>query len=307
MQALNFFRKAKEEIKNKVLDRVRPEYEQTKAEITEWLEIGSRAQKFVLPLGGRIVNDGLKGLPQEIRLPYPEIVLEYEVQPGTISVSEMEFGKEGTAPFPKRILIAKQVNPTQIVLAAMVFNSDTQSWMILPYLKAILIGKEWGSRAENIDYLSNHKKEVQRDDLYATYRPLAGYEKNLPPNWPKAATIDFVDETRALLELIEALSCSNVGTQVLPTRQKLNKGALKRGALPFDDYRILVIKNKQAGSTEEWPMFEEIDTRCSPREHLRRGHRRTYASGVSVWIQSTVVNPGTRGKINKDYLVQKMK
>lgn len=43
-------------------------------------------------------------------------------------------------------------------------------------------------------------------------------------------------------------------------------------------------------------------THASPKEHVRMGHKRTYASGKEVWVKETIVNEGSpRGKVDKDY------
>lgn len=42
---------------------------------------------------------------------------------------------------------------------------------------------------------------------------------------------------------------------------------------------------------------------ASPREHLRRGHYRTTKSGVRYFVRSTVVNEGSKGKVDKEYKV----
>ena len=41
---------------------------------------------------------------------------------------------------------------------------------------------------------------------------------------------------------------------------------------------------------------------ASPREHLRRGHYRT-RNGVKYFVRSTVVNEGSKGKVDKEYKV----
>jgi len=82
----------------------------------------------------------------------------------------------------------------------------------------------------------------------------------------------------------------------LPTRQKLNKSAVKRGALPFDEYHILTLD----GHTKTTGNSKTFGDRRSPREHLRRGHIRRLEN-KKIWINSMVVNAGNHGKIHKSY------
>jgi hypothetical protein len=79
--------------------------------------------------------------------------------------------------------------------------------------------------------------------------------------------------------------------------RKLNKGAAKRGALPFDEYRVLVVNapGKEGAAQEH---SAGAMTHRSPREHLRRGHIRIYQSGRRIWVNSTLVNAGVGGRIS---------
>jgi hypothetical protein len=43
--------------------------------------------------------------------------------------------------------------------------------------------------------------------------------------------------------------------------------------------------------------------RHSPREHMRRGHYRTYRSGKRIWVEGMTVNRGKGGRIDKDYVI----
>ena len=95
-----------------------------------------------------------------------------------------------------------------------------------------------------------------------------------------------------LLNFLNALACSNVHTEKLPTR----KPSKTLGALPFDEYHVLTIDrpagtgNGHAGGSHR-----------SPREHLRRGHIRRLPTGSKIWVNAAVINAGAGGKIRKQY------
>ena len=94
---------------------------------------------------------------------------------------------------------------------------------------------------------------------------------------------------------LNALACSNVKTQKLYAKQPRKQ---KKNSLPFDDYHILMLTNKSSNGTHG-----NHSEHRSPREHLRRGHIRRCHSGVTTWINSMVVNAGTKGKVTKDYKI----
>ena len=107
----------------------------------------------------------------------------------------------------------------------------------------------------------------------------------------------MMDECNSVMGLIEALSCKNVGIEALPQR-KMNKGAMKRGALPFSSYHVLTVTNQ----SKHVKGYGDAHHR-SPREHLRRGHIRRLTTG-NTWVNSTVVNAGIGSKIIKTYALE---
>jgi hypothetical protein len=97
-----------------------------------------------------------------------------------------------------------------------------------------------------------------------------------------------------VLSLLNALACSNVKTE----DRKLSK-PLKKGALPFDTYKVLTVESKRSSGI----FGSAISERHSPREHIRRGHIRVLPT-KKIWINNTVVNAGTVGKVHKSYLMR---
>lgn len=234
--------------------------------------------KFVLPEGGRIFNDELKGLPEKLRLPFPVVVIEYKVSGESVDSQQQVLNSF------KRIAVAKEGENDIIEVFSIFHETDSDSWFVVP-ASAILNGKNAGCYV-------NSKFQIG----------LHSYIKNLP-GWDQRLANDLADEAIAVCELIEALSCSNVSHEALPVR-KLNKSAAKRGAKPFDEYRILTVSSSSANPNQRGGGI--VGDRRSPREHLRRGHIRVLQDKRKIWVQSTVVNAGTSGRVFHDYDLRKM-
>lgn len=104
------------------------------------------------------------------------------------------------------------------------------------------------------------------------------------------------DALVCFMGFLNALQCSNVVIDKLPAQHR--PGKQPKNALPFDSYHVLTLKPAKGAADG----LHNFDHR-SPREHLRRGHIRRYASGLKVWVNATVVNPGIGARVDKDYRV----
>lgn len=298
MQPLNYLRQATEELRRLYIPAVRSQWPQEASTCEQLLEAAKEAPKFILPSGGRILNDKLRGLPDEIRLPYERIVIEYEGAKGSEGLVERVFGSTNACPAPKRIVIAEEVEGWIHVYSIVQMTSQGHTcWIMQPYAAAMR--KDFDQHAKPEMGVPLEKDELI-DGLSFVPIPI-GREvvARLGPNWTRNAYCDLIDEGNAVLELVEALSCSNVSHEALPVRP-LNKAAARRGALPFDEYRVLVVNAPGAGSGG----IDGGGTHRSPREHLRRGHIRRLQSGRRIWIQSTIVNAGAAGKITSTYQIK---
>lgn len=112
-------------------------------------------------------------------------------------------------------------------------------------------------------------------------------------SWPKA-------EAWCLLDMLNALQCSNVHIKKEPARKPCKK---TKNALPFDDYHTLVIETKRPQQGEGHGTL--AGERRAMREHLRRGHIVRPEGRRPYWRNATVVNAGkTESKIGKDYAVR---
>lgn len=252
------------------------------------------AVKFVLPENGRIFDTKFKALPTSLNLPYEKIVIEYFCD-ASGGLAEQVFGGLATVSAPKRIVYAEQTSKGIIVESAVAFRiQGKDQWQVLPFVAQILCD-------EHLKIGESISKPIEAADneiikgVYTKFADMGGKaEQMFADDWEKHAYTDMFDEVSAVLSLLEALACKNVGIEKIPTR-KMNKSASKRGALPFDEYHILTVTTNSGASS-----LGSSGSHRSPREHLRRGHIRRLNSG-NIWVNSTVVNAGNHGKIQKIY------
>jgi hypothetical protein len=293
MKPLNYLRQAKTQFAKENYSRL-PETDQIV--MKSILATADRAVKFTLPNGGRLFETEFTHIPDELRLPFPSILLEYSMDGFGGGPAERVYGEDSVY-CPKRICIATenedmiQVNAINCIVA----NGKT-SWGISPYTVFITRLKE-GERVLRPDYAPNSKtiEGLGMQIVAAQYLRGVGLSER---EIIEAGMIDTADETNAVLAFMEIMNCSNVETETLP-KPAMNKSAARRGVLPFDSYRILTIKNRHA--TGDGHGHASVITQR--REHLRRGHIRNHPTAGRIWVNSCVVNAGVGGKIYKDYVV----
>ena len=299
MEPLNYLRQATQFLEEKLLPRIAKRHPTDAEACTRILRIANsqHTQKFVLPMSGRIFNDKLKGLPSILRLPYDSILIEY---PGSGKKGLVEAKFDKTCPSLKRIVLALQPADHNAILIYSIIHTEFDEegthfdgWVVQPYVCAIEQG-EIGTPPPS--------GQTAIPGVTVQFLPMGTMAFELS-DWKEHAYYNMMDEANAVLELIEALSCSNVTHDALPVR-KQNKKAAKRGALPFDEYRVLTIRSSSSTQPNHTNGNLSFLKHRSPREHLRRGHIRTYADGRKIWVQNCVVNAGTDGVINKQYNVK---
>jgi len=303
MQALNYLRQAREyfehgfkKLKSSRKGQLTKEQKEDIKNHQLILDSASAAQKFILPDGGRIFNDKLKGLPESWRLPYPAIVIEYTAKKDSVGLAEMVYG--ASIHCPKRIVYAEE-NDDEITVVSIISSTinGVSAWCIQDYCAVM------AKNIETSETLSGPFERIQKkiDELNlktidfkctTNYYPMFSYSE-ISDDRLSRAYIDMADEIHAVLELVEALSCCNVKHQRLPSKPWRNVG--KKKTLQFDDYHILTVTNSSKDGTGE------SRPHGSPREHLRRGHIRRLADGRKLWINSCVVNAGVGGRVFKEY------
>lgn len=269
---------------------------------------------FALPDGGLIFDDRKKGITKErIRLPFKNITVEYYTP-------EVEYDKEDPSSLPvtKHLLLASEMTTEEM---KELFQSEDWSifseddiWIhifIAGYTPALglwvacplgwAMPSLWDANINNddknialhINGYGLHLMPKEREYLEETYGKDTAREDLLK---------DISSEVNALLELCEALSCSNVKHEIIQTfHPNINQRRIKDGKTPFYETRTLWIDvpgvSKDSGDPQG-------GTHRSPRQHLRRGHIRRLPTGKKVWVNSAVVGSKENGVIKKDYAIK---
>lgn len=291
-EPLDYLRKAVPALNklHKELEKKQPKYV---AHARDVVQAAQRAVKFVMPPNGQIFDSNGSGIPEIIKLPYETIVIEYECTQDGGAPAQV-FGEESVDPARKRIVYAEQKENEIIIASIVAFQHRGQDfWQVQPYFSVLIPSKDVPDDAvlDDIPEIGGTKL----DQVRAQFVDMGGAaEDYFGEDWERHAYADMVDESSAVLALVEALTCRNVSLEALPVKK--NKGAQMRGALPYDEYHTLVINSKSR------PSEEGDGTHRSPREHLRRGHIRRLPKG-NIWVNSTIVNAGNHGRVNKIYEV----
>lgn len=110
---------------------------------------------------------------------------------------------------------------------------------------------------------------------------------------------EFVLESGTTLSMMIALSCKNIRAVVNEPSEKLQRSRLRRGQRPLFSYRTLVVEVSERARGARGELASGV--RSSPYEHLRRGHVRRLPNGDQTWVSHALVNPGSPGRIQKDY------
>jgi hypothetical protein len=78
----------------------------------------------------------------------------------------------------------------------------------------------------------------------------------------------------------------------------VNEKKVRKGKKPLIEFRLISITAKK----RDLPSIPQ-GTHASPRQHWRRGHWRTYKSGLRSWVEPMLVGDEKNGKIVKDYVI----
>lgn len=278
----------------------------------------AQGQKFMLPRGGKMFDDNLKGLSGEkLRLPFPITILEFdeaELIPErnvgmTSAPKRIAILVEGDSKqlyqlfgYPKSVVDKVESEPS-VLVQAISYMSEIEDWY--PIMGAIVVPAEWdkkGDRDIPID------PDIPKGAALARGIPIA----TLPTIFGKVSdALGFKEATKnickdttgemfAMLEFCEALTCTNVQVETtVQSTAKVNEKRVRQGKLPMYDFHYLSIKppkETKVGSEVRY----EVSDRNSPRQHLRRGHIRRLGNGQKVWVNACVV--GSYGQIEKVYL-----
>lgn len=296
-----------------------------------------RAMHFVLPDSGRVFNDGLRGISGElIRLPYPEITIEYYT-----ATDNQKIDGGATIPVEKRVIYAAEIDlklfekaiapignffgdkagKNAEKIAEFHKNRDNQVFIHVaaafftdgiwtPCMSIFRLAQDWDESSNRpVSPLKPITENQHGNKIYGGLGFLCPNLANLIAEevgeeyMLRGAAHDITGEVSAMLELCEALSCTNVEAIIHQSaNHKINSKRVKAGKLPIYETKVLTIKpNRDIRETRSTFGYE----RNGPRQHLRRGHIRRLSSGENTWVQSCVVGSLLKGHIDKSYEVKR--
>lgn len=252
---------------------------------------------FVLPDSGLILNDGLKGLDNlKIELPFPEISLEFLISGGHKCVIYASSHDERTQELSKYGKRMQDMGASpEYVLVFSVYTMPAmpamgRHWCLSPHIHTFNKEVDFGRRGPCSFFV--HSWRFLPDFI----RESGSSDEALLQS--ERASFHFL---RHVLELCEALSCTNVSIATHQKASTTNERRIKKGKLPIYETKVLVIDTPQNRAQANPP---QGGTHASPRQHLRRGHIRRLPTGRNVWVNSCVVGSGSTGRIDKVYAVR---
>lgn len=290
----------------------------------------NQAVHFAIPDGGSIFDDNLKGLcGVQARLPYPLITVEYFVDE-----KDALYYEETPIHVPRRVVLAQELDhdsiykfsqsinlgmpddylsifPDDKFIHIIVANELYGQWVLC--LMSWIIPITWDYRPADpakIRLIEPLRKDKGKSPslrytgipcpllpgLFSDFVKQVGQTEAI-----RSSVHDISGEINALLELCEALTCSNVTTETLQhENKKANQKRVNRGKLPIYETKQLVIETPKIIHARG--IGHGID-RSSPRQHLRRGHIRKLNNDQRIWVNSCVVGSANIGKIHKTYSV----
>lgn len=325
MNQLNYSSKAIDELLLNTKLHDSPIVSQNFARVASLLE---QAVKFQLPDNGDLFEGGFRALPAIFRLPYPIIAAEFQiVRNATLEHQPLSMRGESVMASSKRIALAIEINKHNFeefswmlpkekynlltvdgaIAIIPIFYLDEQEQWTIPPLGVVIPSRKIDPKPE----LENQTKRIYGSTLPKGMKqvPLEKHPIVLMPEYVRelqyAEGNDYVmavmaqdthDESRAILGLLEILSCKNVATETVQPSKALNKKRKVKGKLPFFEYKVLMLPNDSVSNTNLG------GTHASPRIHLRRGHIRRLPE-KNVWVNATIVGNSKSGVILKDYSV----
>lgn len=300
---------------------------------------------FALPDYGKVFDTGFRGLQDAaLHLPFPCVTLEYAVpekhehvlsgklaySPKRVIVAveisteerSLEWLPAGVARSVRAALVEQDGEGASGILVCSVsaiehpykageilFMPEMAGW-VLPakYPEAVelqsMIAETLGLEGYDNGGVVMGRVIILMEEACA--RGVIGWAENRVKAMIDGLGRDIGQEAGAVLEFIEACSCSNVSHQVIQAAPKASvvQRRARDGKLPLLETRALVLDLPGRTKTAIGGQSGGDSGRSSPRQHLRRGHIRRLESGKRVWVQSAVIGAERSGVIEKSYAVR---
>jgi hypothetical protein len=305
---LNFIQQAIDGLENHVgWYTVNPPYPRYGNDLRhiQWLISAMReAIPFTLPTDAKLFDDKLSALRgEELRLPFPTTAIEYFASPPAKTTSA-----DVSVYAPKRVVIATEIDSMIAIFYAL---EHAGTWR--PGIASWVLSRDgWDRPASDIQRIEPYGSNYKPGDveIAGTFKPFLRemYQQIVASVGETEAmrmvTHDISAEVRAVLELIEALTCKNVKFRpIRAVDPAVNARRVRQGKAPFREYQSVYV---DASMRPPVSRAGEPSGRASPEEHLRRQHhRRVGRDKVKMWFPAVIVNPGVGRAARKAYVVKK--
>jgi len=270
-----------------------------------YLKMIPEAQHFVVPDGGRIIDGYAKDPNFVAHMPFPAMTIEY--------YTSVPAKNETVGAAPKRLILVVDDKAHESMQIFCFHEVDIVNRWAPSVLGAIVPKKCYVQEGTPLPVSYYH---LPYDGTCTEKLLQINIESVITsqPDLLKVAEVEFKaagenmdqlyhelgDEVSVVLCTLEALQCSNVTyTTYQPAANNAKRRRLKVAPMYETHMLTLVTGEEKVRNTERGG-----GTHASPRQHLRRGHIRTYQSGKKVWVTSCVVGRSDNGVVDKTYFVK---
>lgn len=298
--------------------------------VTELLE---RAQKFILPEMGELVD--LQNVSEAhrdmLRLPYPLIALEspFYTATGLLTEGPLKESKSSRRialafdeSFAQESGLVTPFNAVGLYLVVLFYDDAEKQWFTAP-MGAFIPRETTITHGDHRDALSPSMQLmldslVQQGAAKLTSTIVEFKFFDVLPELTSSfihelgfetaharMQMDLRDELMTLWGFCITVNCANIRSLDIAAPQKLNEKRIKNGKLPFYAYKVLDISPESSKSRQA--STAQSGDRLAPRMHLRRGHPRRLPDSRVVYVRAAMIGSAHAGIIQKDYRVLKPK
>jgi hypothetical protein len=282
-------------------------------------------EHFQLPEGGHLFNDELKAIRgKPVKLPYPLISISYRVDTQSPRDSNTFDGSK-LVHVPKRVAVAIELAREQLPVNARdvfpgcqrvcmvmaIFATEGDNWR--PCMSVVLLPTDkWdgtgfeGETVETPSFMTDNKCDssfVGKISVMLPWHYRQAVKMHGEDYALRSIHHDIAGEVEAVLELCEALSCSNVyEASIQEPRLQVNARRIREGKLPLWRTKVLKVRVPRGREQKPWQGGHH-DT---PGYHICMGYTRRvpWSNGAETqWIQDYGRGDPAKGVIKKTYRV----
>ena len=263
--------------------------------------------RFIMKQVCKVVEEkqwvGLEGAGEEVAnaiLKYPKVALErnFETPPNFEDI----FINEGKIklPFPKIVVITGQYETEERVYGYLDEYGSLVNrlafYIVTQQENAITIHTLLAEDTEKPLHIATTGVEIYLD-AETQVLSLASQVHITQAKWiPKPANIIY-DVLRAIYMMTYHTGEVYISVPT-PREAEVNEKKMRKGKKPLVEFRLISVTAQKRAL----PSIPQ-GTHASPRQHWRRGHWRTYKSGIRAWVEPMLVGDEKNGKIVKDYVI----